>query len=138
MKRRYRIRDNRRFQEIRRTGKSFSNRLVVLCVLPNEQPFSRFGFSVSRRIGNAVVRNRVKRRMREAVRLKMHQIEPGWDCVFIARNPIRDAAYCEIDGACARLLRRASLFIAEESIPSGPPPQEDGAPGNDDLTAKGE
>ena len=101
--------------EVRRRGRSFSNRLAVLCVLGNGLPYSRFGFSVSRRIGRAVVRNLVKRRMRESVRMRMPQIEPGWDCVFIARNPIRQATYGKVDEACAQLLRRASLTNANGS-----------------------
>lgn len=110
MKRRYRLRENRRFQEVRRRGRSYRDRLLVMCVLPNGLTHSRFGFSVSRRIGKAVLRNRVKRRLREAIRLRMDRIQPGWDMVFIARNPIRSADYHEIDAACARLLRRASLL----------------------------
>ena len=110
MKRRYRVQENERFQEIRRRGRSYSEHRLVLCALPNDLPYSRFGFSVSRRIGKAVVRNRIKRRIREAVRLKMGQIQSGWDLVFIARNPIRDADFHQIDAACARLLRRASLL----------------------------
>lgn len=110
MKKRFRIQKNERFQEIRRYGASFSHKLLVLCVLENDLGYSRFGFSVSRRIGNAVMRNRMKRRMREAIRLRMEQIRPGQDMVFIARYPIKDATYQEIDAACARLLRRANLL----------------------------
>jgi ribonuclease P protein component len=115
VKRRFRVRDNEQFLEVRRRGRSYSNRLAVLCLLGNGLPYSRFGFSVSRRIGPAVVRNGVERRMREAVRLRMSLIEPGWDCVFIARNPIRDASYGKIDEACAQLLRRASLANVNRS-----------------------
>lgn len=110
MKQKYRVQKNERFQEVRRNGRSYSNKTLVLCVLENQQSYSRFGFSVSKRIGNAVVRNRIKRRLREAMRLRMDQIESGWDIVFIARNSIRFADYHEIDKACARLLRRANLF----------------------------
>lgn len=111
MKRRYRVSENKRFQEIRRAGRSFPNELLVLCALPNGLPYSRFGFSVSSRIGNAVTRNRIKRRLREAVRLRMDEIAEGWDIVLIARNPIRNADYHAMDIACARLLRRAQLLI---------------------------
>ena len=110
MKKLYRLRKNERFQEIRREGRSFSNRILVLCVLPNGLSHSRFGFSISSRIGNAVERNRIKRRLREAMRLRIHQVEAGGDLVFIARRPIRSADYHQMDTACARLLRRAQLL----------------------------
>lgn len=111
MKRRYRLRSNRQFQDVRRKGKSTGNHLLVLCYLPNNLDHSRFGISVSKRIGNAVTRNLVKRRLREALRIRIDTIQPGWDLVFIARNPIRHADYHQIDDACARLIRRAQLFV---------------------------
>ena len=115
MKRRYRVRDDRRFGEIRSKGRAYTNELLVMCVLSNALAYSRFGFSVNSRIGNAVSRNRIKRRLREAVRLCMEQIEPGWDIIFIARRPIRSADYHQMEAACARLLRRAHLFRDEDA-----------------------
>jgi len=111
VKRRYRLRSNRQFQEVRRKGESTGNQLLVLCYRPNNLDHSRFGISVSKRIGNAVTRNLVKRRLREALRIRIDTIRPGWDLVFIARNPIRDADYHQMDDACARLIRRAQLFV---------------------------
>ncbi len=111
MKRRYRLRSNRQFQDVRRKGKSTGNHLLVLCYLPNNLDHSRFGISVSKRVGNAVTRNLVKRRLREALRIRIDTIQPGWDLVFIARNPIRHADYHQMDDACARLIRRAQLFV---------------------------
>lgn len=113
VKRQYRIQENKRFQEIRQQGKSYSSELLVMCVLSNELPYSRFGFSINARIGGAVVRNRLKRRLREGIRLRMATIEPGWDVVFIARRPILCADYHQMDAACARLLRRAHLLREE-------------------------
>lgn len=85
---------------------------MVLCALPNELPYSRFGFAVSRKIGSAVQRNRVRRRLRESIRLMQSRIAPGWDLVFIARPAIARASYHEISATCARLLRRAQLLTA--------------------------
>jgi ribonuclease P protein component len=119
VKRRYRVRSNARFQEIRQKGRSLSNDLAVLCALPNGLPYSRFGFSVSARIGGAVQRNRIKRQLREAVRLRMAEVSPGWDVIFIARRPIRDARYEQMDRACARLLRRAHLLEPGADRPGG-------------------
>ncbi|MFN2203704.1 MAG: ribonuclease P protein component [Caldilineaceae bacterium] len=115
MNRRFRVRDSKTFREIRRLGKSYSEPLLVLCVLPNGLPYSRFGFSVSSRIGNAVVRNRIKRRLRESMRLRQDAILPGWDLVFIARKPIREASYHEMNATCARLVRRAQVLHTSET-----------------------
>lgn len=113
MKRRYRVRTNKQFQEIRRQGHSYANHLLVLCALPNKLPYSRFGFAVNSRIGSAVRRNRIKRRLREIIRLQQESIQPGWDIVLIARQPIRSADYHEMETACARLLWRAQLFRSQ-------------------------
>ena len=69
MQRGLRLTGNKQFTKIRGQGTSAANRFLVIRYVPNGLDHSRFGFMVSRRIGNAVVRNKVKRRLREAVRL---------------------------------------------------------------------
>jgi len=110
MERRYRLRENEEFQKVRQEGHSWAQPLAVLCVLPNGLSHSRFGFSVSRRIGKATVRNRVKRVMREAVRRRMSEIPPGHDLVFIARAPIARAPFQEVEAEVGRLLSQAGLI----------------------------
>ena len=83
---------------------------MVLCAQPNKLGYNRYGFAVSRRVGKAVVRNRVKRLLREVTRLRHERIRPGWDIVFIARAPCSEANFGEIDRAVEELLRRASLL----------------------------
>jgi ribonuclease P protein component len=117
VKRRYRVRTDKRFQEIRRQGRSYANHLLVLCALPNGLSYSRFGFAVNSRLGNAVRRNLIKRRLREIVRLQQDKLQPGWDVVLIARQPIRGADYHAMEISCARLLRRAHLFQPGEVQP---------------------
>lgn len=112
MQRRYRLRDNEQFRRVREDGRSWSHHLLVLCALPNELEHSRFGFSVSKRVGKAVVRNKVKRLLREATRARQSLVVPGHDLVFIARNPIGGADYREVDQAVEQLLARAGLLLA--------------------------
>lgn len=112
MKRLYRLRKNADIQRIRRVGQSKVNRRLVLIILPNHLKWSRFGFAVSKRIGNAVKRNKIRRQLREAARLRQKHIPPGWDILFIARSPIARANYQQIEAAMDDLLRRVKLYQA--------------------------
>lgn len=98
---------------VRKQGHSWAHPLLVLAVDRNETGATRFGFVVSRRIGGAVVRNRVKRRLREAVRRHLDEVPAGWDVVLVARAPIAEAQFYEIEGAVAQTLARARLWMSE-------------------------
>jgi len=112
MEKRHRLRDYERFQQVKKEGHSWSHPLLVLCVLPNGLDYSRFGLSVSKRVGKAVVRNRAKRLLREAAKLRQAMIPPGQDLVFIVRSPIKEADFQEVDRAVEKLLRQAGLLSA--------------------------
>jgi len=116
MKRRYRLRKNADIQRVRQRGRSTTNRLLVLVVLPNKLNQSRFGFAVSKRIGKAVQRSKLKRQMREATRLRQKQIQAGWDILFIARAPIAEASYQQIETAIEALLEKAALLKPSELV----------------------
>ena len=89
-------------------GRSWVGSLVVMKALPNGLSLSRYGFSVSQRIGKAVTRNRVKRLFRHILRLKL--LEPGWDIVFIARPLAANTDYAGLEKAIDDLLSRAQLL----------------------------
>ena len=112
MQRKYRLTGTKRFSQIHREGTSTANRLLVVRCLPNGLEHSRFAFMVSKRVGNAVVRNSVKRRLREALRLS--QVRPGWDLIFIARRGIERADYQDLKRATGNLLQRTRLELQDE------------------------
>lgn len=116
MERRYRLAQKGLFQRVRSQGRSWSHPLLVLLAAENDLPYSRFGFLVSKRIGKAVVRNRVKRLMREAMRLRLHEVVSGWDIVLIARMPIVQADFWRIGEALDSLLQRAGLRAKPEQM----------------------
>jgi len=100
-----RLKHSSRFQELYRRGTSAVHPLVVLRALPNGLDYSRFGFVAGKRIGKAVVRNRAKRRLREAMRRRVLAAPAGYDMVLIARSGIVQARFEAIDAAVAELLK---------------------------------
>jgi len=83
---------------------------MAMGVLANGLDCSRCGFSVGKRIGNAVARNRVRRRLREAVRLQWETVAPGWDIVVAAREPLNAADFAEITATVRVLLSRSTVL----------------------------
>lgn len=92
-------------------GSSWASELLVMKVLPNGLTLSRYGFSVGRRVGKAVVRNRVKRLLREI--LRRMPLSPGWDIIFIARSKAANAHYAELEEAVRGLLHQAGILAGE-------------------------
>ena len=101
------------FAALQRDGTSRSSALLSIRLRRTDLPETRFGFATGKRLGGAVVRNRVRRRIRESLRALSARIAPGWDVLVIARAPIVDASQQEIAAAIAGLLTRTGVLGPE-------------------------
>ena len=114
MNTRERLRVRRDFLAVYRKGRAWTHRFLVLRALPNGLTYNRYGFVVSKRVGKAVARNRLKRRLREGLRLL--SVRPGWDVVFLARPSAAAAKYRQLREALVELLSRARLLDKREPV----------------------
>ncbi|MBN1956337.1 MAG: ribonuclease P protein component [Anaerolineae bacterium] len=110
MERRIRLRRPADFERVRQEGCSLSHPLLVLVVRPSGFDCTRIGVVASRKIGNAVARNRARRLLRESARHLYPRIASGWDLVLIARPMILRAKEPQVREALALLARQAALL----------------------------
>ena len=103
MKRFPSIKKNSDFQKVYRTGKSYANRQLVMYVKKTEEPISRIGISVSKKVGNSVVRHHLARLIRESFRLHKDTLQTGLDIVVVARATAKDSEYKIIERAFLHL-----------------------------------
>jgi ribonuclease P protein component len=96
------------YDSIYKRGSSAADRFLAFKAVRSELDFSRFGISVSRKIGNAVVRNKVKRRLREI--LRSAPLPGGWDFIVIARRPSAESDYNQLKGSALALLSRLKIM----------------------------
>ena len=90
---------NRDFQNVYKKGKSFANKYLVMYILKNEKEENRLGISVSKKVGNSVIRHRITRLIRESYRLQESKFQCGYDIVVVARASAKEKSYAEIESA---------------------------------------
>ncbi|MBE6009915.1 MAG: ribonuclease P protein component [Lachnospiraceae bacterium] len=112
------LKKNEDFRKVYRKGRSFGNRQLVLYVLENSAGKNRLGISVSRKVGNSVVRHRLTRLIRESYRLHEEEFICGLDLVVIARTAAKDATYHEIESALLHVSRK-QYILKENRMDTG-------------------
>jgi ribonuclease P protein component len=110
LNKKYRLRKNKDFQYTYKKGRSFGHPLLVIIFRKTNQATARVGFSITKKYGKAVQRNRIKRRLREIIRSRINRIKQGYDIVFAVRKDAKDACYKDLDDAVHILLKRAKLY----------------------------
>ncbi len=91
-----------------------ANGLLVLYARKNREGVNRVGITVSKKLGKAHIRNRVRRRLREVYRLNELRFRPGWDIVVVARSRAVDAGFSELTQAYLTLAKKAGLLLPPE------------------------
>ena len=110
MQRPLRLRHRNDFKRLREQGRSWTGAGLLLSVLPNHLPHNRYGFVVGKRLGNAVQRNRLRRRLREAMRSLDSHLQQGHDLVIVGRQGSNTKSYWDLRETLITLVRRAGLW----------------------------
>ncbi len=101
---------NSEFQKVYRQGRSKANKYLVMYAVKGESGPNRYGFSVSKKVGNSVVRHRITRLLRESVRKNDALVTEGNRIVIVARVNVKDRSFVDVDGAVLHLLKLHGLL----------------------------
>lgn len=104
------LKKNKDFQTVYRQGKSYANKYLVLYIMENQTGKNRIGISVSKKVGNSVVRHHLTRLIRESYRLQEECFQRGYDLVVIARQSAKDVTYKEMESALIHLGKLHKIY----------------------------
>ena len=110
MKKRFRVKKEKDFSAIFKEGKSFANRKFVIYRLENNEQHFRVGLSVSKKLGNAVTRNQIKRRIRHILIEYKNQLVENVDFVVIARKGVEILEYAEMEKNLLHVLKLSKIY----------------------------
>jgi ribonuclease P protein component len=117
MQRHLRLRHKEDFAHLRQSGQVWRHPLLLLSVTSNSLTHNRYGFVTSKQLGNAVIRNRIRRLLREAVRQAQPHLAQGYDIALIARTPIRGKSYQAVRDAVWAGLQSNGLWLSKGETP---------------------
>lgn len=112
------LKNSNEFRVVYRSGKSYANKYLIMYIFKNENSINRLGISVSKKVGNSVVRHRITRLIRESYRLNVTMFENGLDMVVIARTGAKDKNYEDINSAFMHLAKLHSIIVDKKKVSS--------------------
>ncbi|OPY58844.1 MAG: Ribonuclease P protein component [Pelotomaculum sp. PtaU1.Bin035] len=104
------LKKNKDYKRVYSFGKSLANRHLVLFFLANNLGICRFGFTASKKVGNAVIRNRIRRLFKEACRINLKRFPAGFDFVLLARRNIVGQKYQAVEESLLKLLKNTKYY----------------------------
>lgn len=107
------LKKNIDFKRVYSTGNSYATSFLVLYWLSNQKKYNRFGFSISKKIGNAVTRNKLRRRLKEIIRFNEKNMVNGYDFIFIARKPVVKLEFIRLKKDVFKLFKKANVWSQE-------------------------
>lgn len=110
MEKKYRLRKNLEFKRVYSGGKNYWNRNLTLYKKKNNLKETRFGITITKKVGKAVVRNKIRRRIKEIYRTNLYRIKSGYDLVFIPKQNVVDITYKELESAIIHILKISNML----------------------------
>ena len=110
------LKKHKDFQHVYKKGSSYANKYLVMYVLENQTEGNRLGISVSKKVGNSIVRHRVTRVIREVMRLHWKEIKSGYDIVIVARPSAKESDYGKFESAIFHLLNLHHLLLEDDDL----------------------
>lgn len=115
MKKKYLLRKNKEYRKVYNKGISLANRHAVIFAMENHLGYSRFGYSVSKKIGKAVVRNKVRRRLKDVCKRCENKLASGYDYIIIARRGIEKLEFNSVRDTMENLVYRINKKTARKN-----------------------
>ena len=108
------LKKNKDFQIVYRTGKSYANRFLVMYIRKNGMNRNRLGISVSKKVGNSVVRHHLTRLIREGYRLQEEHFLCGYDIIAVVRVNAKNSTFADMKSALIHLGKLHKIYISEK------------------------
>lgn len=105
------LKSNKDFQKVYKKGKSYGNKHIVMYILENNEDFNRVGISISKKVGNSIIRHKKTRQIREIFRKNDYKILKGFDIITVIRISAKDISYEELNNSYLHLIKLHKLFI---------------------------